>query len=49
VLGVTASGPDLAAAVTNCYDSVRKIRFDGALYRTDIAGRAVKQGLTAGK
>jgi phosphoribosylamine--glycine ligase len=49
VLGVTASGATLAAAVTNCYESVRKIRFEGAQYRTDIAGRALKRGLTVGK
>jgi phosphoribosylamine--glycine ligase len=49
VLGVTAQGPSLVSAVENCYDTIRKIRFDGAHYRTDIAGRALKQRLTAGK
>jgi phosphoribosylamine--glycine ligase len=49
VLGVTASGADLATAVRDCYAEVSKIQFDGAHYRTDIAGRDLKRGLTAGK
>jgi phosphoribosylamine--glycine ligase len=36
VLGVTAAGPDLAAARITTYDAVRRIRFDGAHYRSDI-------------
>jgi phosphoribosylamine--glycine ligase len=49
VLGVTASGADLSSAVKNSYEAVHKIRFEGAHYRADIAGRALKRGLTAGK
>jgi len=41
VLGVTASGPDLAAAAANAYAAVEKIHFDGMHYRRDIA----KKGL----
>jgi len=37
VLGVTASGPDLAAAAANAYAAVEKIHFDGMHYRRDIA------------
>lgn len=37
VLGVTASGPDLAAAAANAYAAVDKIHFDGMHYRRDIA------------
>ena len=37
VLGVTALGESAAAAREKAYQSVGKIRFDGATYRTDIA------------
>jgi phosphoribosylamine--glycine ligase len=47
VLGVTAKGPSLCAAVSTCYEAVRKIKFGGAQYRTDIAGRALKQNTAA--
>jgi phosphoribosylamine--glycine ligase len=43
VLGVTSGGATLSAAVKTCYDAVGKIKFDGAHYRKDIAGRALKQ------
>jgi phosphoribosylamine--glycine ligase len=43
VLGVTCGGPTLSAAVKTCYEAVRRVKFDGAHYRTDIAGRALKQ------
>jgi phosphoribosylamine--glycine ligase len=43
VLGVTAGGATLSAAVKASYEAVRKIKFGGAHYRTDIAGRALKQ------
>ncbi len=36
VLGVTALGRDIAAAREKAYGEVRKIRFEGAQYRTDI-------------
>ena len=41
VLGVTALGADLPAAVTQAYDAVGRIHFDGAQYRRDIAHRAL--------
>ena len=40
VLDVTATGPDLPAAVARVYDGVQRIHFDGAHYRTDIGQRA---------
>jgi phosphoribosylamine---glycine ligase len=43
VLGVTCGGPTLSLAVKTCYEAVRRIKFSGAHYRTDIAGRALKQ------
>ncbi|NMA47734.1 MAG: phosphoribosylamine--glycine ligase [Lentisphaerae bacterium] len=41
VLGVTALGDDIAAAVANAYDAVAKISWDGAQFRRDIAHRAL--------
>jgi phosphoribosylamine--glycine ligase len=41
VLSVTASGEDLAAARQAAYDTVGRVAFAGAQYRTDIALRAV--------
>jgi phosphoribosylamine---glycine ligase len=43
VLGVTASGPDLAAAVHNTYAAVEKIHFYGMHYRRDIAHKGLKR------
>jgi phosphoribosylamine--glycine ligase len=43
VLGVTARGTDIAEAVREAYDGVRKISWDGMHYRTDIGHRALKQ------
>ena len=43
VLGVTASGPDLASAVRNAYDGVEKIHFHGMHYRRDIAKKGLKR------
>jgi phosphoribosylamine---glycine ligase len=42
VLGVTARAADLKSAVNRAYEAVRRIRFDGAHYRKDIAARALK-------
>ena len=42
VLGVTASGSDLAAALENTYQAVDKIRFDGMHYRRDIGSKGLK-------
>jgi phosphoribosylamine--glycine ligase len=36
VLGVTATGSDLASVARVCYEAVGKIRFDGAHFRRDI-------------
>lgn len=44
VLGVTALGDDLKAAVDRAYVAVKKISFDGALFRRDIAAKAFKKG-----
>ena len=43
VLGVTATGDDLAAAVRNAYHAAIAIRFEGVQYRSDIAYRALKR------
>jgi phosphoribosylamine--glycine ligase len=43
VLGVTSGGATLPLAVKACYEAVHQVKFDGAHYRTDIAGRALKQ------
>jgi phosphoribosylamine--glycine ligase len=41
VLGVTASGADVGAAVRRAYDAVAHIRWQGAHYRRDIGHRAL--------
>jgi len=38
VLGVTATGPTLAEALSRCYKAVRGINWDGMQYRRDIGG-----------
>jgi len=43
VLGVTASGSDLAAAIDNAYVAARLIQFDGMHYRTDIGQKGLKR------
>ncbi len=42
VLGVTARAESLESAVEWAYEACEKIKFEGAHYRKDIAGRAVK-------
>jgi phosphoribosylamine--glycine ligase len=42
VLGVTATGPDLPAAIAAAYAGVEQIRFEGMHYRTDIGRRALE-------
>jgi phosphoribosylamine--glycine ligase len=42
VLGVTALGADVRAAREKAYDAVKKIEFEGAHYRGDIAAKALK-------
>ena len=41
VLGVTASGPDLAAAIDQAYAAVRLIHFEGMHYRSDIGRKGL--------
>jgi phosphoribosylamine--glycine ligase len=43
VLGVTAAGKDLAAALSNAYRAVEKISFEGIQYRSDIGSKGLKQ------
>jgi phosphoribosylamine---glycine ligase len=43
VLGVTARARNLETAVASAYEACSKIHFDGAHYRKDIAGRALKK------
>jgi phosphoribosylamine---glycine ligase len=43
VLGVTARAAGLEEAVARAYEACGKIAFDGAHYRKDIAGRALKK------
>jgi len=43
VLGVTALGKDIAAAVQNAYKAVDCISWDGMQYRRDIAHRALEK------
>ncbi len=43
VLGVTARGNDIADAIREAYDGVKKITWDGMHYRTDIGQRALKR------
>jgi phosphoribosylamine--glycine ligase len=40
VLGVTALGQDLAQARDRAYAAVKKVRFEGSQYRTDIGAKA---------
>ncbi len=47
VLGVTAAGATLEAAVATAYQAVGKIRFDGMHYRKDI-GASAERGQAAG-
>lgn len=43
VLGVTASGPDLRAAIQAAYAAVDKIHFAGMHYRRDIGAKGLKR------
>jgi phosphoribosylamine--glycine ligase len=45
VLGITALGPTLSAAVRRAYAAVDRITFEGMQVRRDIAARALKRGL----
>ena len=43
VLGITAGGPDLAAATKVAYDAASKIHFDGMHYRRDIGWKGLRR------
>ena len=43
VLGVSARAADLSTAVARAYEACGKIHFEGAHYRKDIAGRALRK------
>ena len=43
VLGVTALGPDLAAAKKRAYEGVEKIHFDKCYFRRDIGDKGLKR------
>jgi len=43
VLGVTSSGATLESAMSNTYEAVRRIHFDGMHYRTDIGHKGLKR------
>ncbi len=43
VLGVTAVGKDLQAAIDNAYKAVRMISWTGSFYRTDIGAKALSE------
>lgn len=46
VLGVTALGPDVPHATRTAYETTNAITFDGAWWRTDIAGSATAKLVT---
>ena len=48
VLGVTARGDDIAAAMRRAYQAVGLISFQGAHYRTDIGARALARRAPVG-
>ena len=48
VLGVTASGTDLAAAIRHAYEGVDQIHFDGMHYRRDIGRKGLKRWYNLG-
>jgi phosphoribosylamine--glycine ligase len=45
VLGVTAKGADISAAINNAYAAAKKVSFDKQYYRRDIGHKALgRQG-----
>ena len=44
VLGVTASGANLEAAIARAYEGVRAIQFEGMHYRSDIGRKGIARG-----
>ncbi len=49
VLGVTAGGEDLRAAIESAYRAVREIRFEGMHYRTDIGRKGMASSQRVGR
>jgi phosphoribosylamine---glycine ligase len=47
VLGVTASGSDLAGAIERTYQAVSSVHFEGMHYRTDIGRKGLKRWAAA--
>jgi len=45
VLGVTASGDDLEAAIAAAYEGVSHIQFEGMQYRRDIGRKGIRRGV----
>ena len=45
VLGITATGADLASAMMCAYEAVNKINFEGMHYRRDIGAKGLKPAL----
>ena len=43
VLGVTATGKTLSAALNNAYKAIKKINFEGMQFRTDIGKRKIPE------
>jgi len=41
VLGVTAMGGDVAQAKAKAYEAIKRIHFEGAYCRSDIADKAI--------
>jgi phosphoribosylamine--glycine ligase len=48
ILGVTARGPTLAAAIDNTYRAAAEIRFDGMHFRTDIGRKGLRRWQESG-
>jgi phosphoribosylamine--glycine ligase len=48
VLGVTATGPTVGAAVQTCYAAIEKISFADSLFRADIGWREISREQAAG-
>ncbi len=46
VLGVTAVGADLSAAIDRAYTAVDRIKWEGAYYRRDIGAKGLRYGQT---
>ena len=44
VLGVTALGSTIDAAIARAYEAASRLRWDGAYYRKDIGRKALNRG-----